>query len=92
MFLHLNVTLSFVLISSKAWSKDKPNILVIFTDDVGISNVGAYHRGLMSSQTPNVDSIARWTSSPAWLPWYADRASTSRGFMACLLPTASIEG
>lgn len=39
-------------------SQDKPNILVIFTDDIGISNISAYHRGVMSSETPNIDSIA----------------------------------
>jgi arylsulfatase A-like enzyme len=31
---------------------------VIFTDDVGIANVSAYHRGVMSSRTPHIDSIA----------------------------------
>lgn len=40
-------------------SQDKPNILVIFTDDIGISNISAYHRGVMSSHTPNIDSIAK---------------------------------
>jgi arylsulfatase len=39
-------------------SQDKPNFLVIFTDDIGMSNISAYHRGLMSSHTPNIDSIA----------------------------------
>ncbi len=37
---------------------EKPNIFVIFTDDIGISNLSAYHNGVMSSQTPNIDSIA----------------------------------
>ncbi|PKG58863.1 sulfatase [Shewanella sp. GutDb-MelDb] len=39
-------------------AKDKPNIFVIFTDDIGISNLSAYHNGVMSSRTPNIDSIA----------------------------------
>lgn len=39
-------------------AEDKPNILVIFTDDIGLSNLSVYHRGLMSSETPNIDSIA----------------------------------
>src|SRR5210317_1811004 len=39
-------------------SQNKPNFLVIFTDDIGISNISAYHRGVMSSETPNIDSIA----------------------------------
>ena len=37
----------------------KPNILIILTDDVGLLNIGAYHRGLMSSKTPNIDRIAK---------------------------------
>ncbi|WP_425498140.1 arylsulfatase [Oceaniferula marina] len=36
-----------------------PNILIILTDDVGMLNVGAYHRGLMSSRTPNIDRLAK---------------------------------
>ena len=39
-------------------AQEKPNIFVIFTDDIGISNLSAYHNGVMSSQTPNIDSIA----------------------------------
>ena len=41
-----------------AQSSGQPNILVIFTDDVGLSNVGAYHQGLMSGRTPHIDSLA----------------------------------
>jgi arylsulfatase len=37
----------------------KPNILVIMTDDVGIWNISAYHRGMMGGSTPNIDRIAR---------------------------------
>jgi len=36
----------------------KPNILVIMTDDVGMWNVSAYHRGMMGGRTPNIDRIA----------------------------------
>jgi arylsulfatase A-like enzyme len=36
----------------------KPNILVIMGDDVGWFNVGAYHRGIMSGKTPNLDQLA----------------------------------
>lgn len=38
--------------------KDKPNILVIFGDDIGVPQVSAYTRGLMGYQTPNIDRIA----------------------------------
>ncbi|MBR1121125.1 arylsulfatase [Bradyrhizobium lablabi] len=37
----------------------KPNILVIFGDDVGIANISAYSNGLMGYETPNIDRIAR---------------------------------
>jgi arylsulfatase len=37
----------------------KPNILVIFGDDIGISQVSAYTMGMMGYRTPNIDRIAR---------------------------------
>ena len=37
----------------------KPNILVIFGDDVGYWNVSAYNRGMMGFRTPNIDRIAK---------------------------------
>ena len=36
----------------------KPTILVIMGDDVGWFNIGAYHRGIMSGKTPNLDKLA----------------------------------
>ena len=36
----------------------KPNILVIWGDDIGIWNLSCYHRGTMGSRTPNIDRIA----------------------------------
>ena len=38
--------------------KKKPNIVVIMTDDVGVWNISAYHRGMMGGRTPNIDRIA----------------------------------
>jgi arylsulfatase A-like enzyme len=37
----------------------KPNILVIFGDDVGIANISAYSGGLMGYETPNIDRIGK---------------------------------
>jgi arylsulfatase len=37
---------------------DKPNILVIWGDDIGMWNISAYHRGMMGGTTPNIDRIA----------------------------------
>jgi arylsulfatase A-like enzyme len=36
----------------------KPNIIMIMADDVGWFNIGAYHRGIMSGRTPNLDRLA----------------------------------
>src|SRR5271157_4336055 len=38
---------------------DKPNILVIWGDDIGISNLSCYSHGLMGYKTPNIDRIAK---------------------------------
>ena len=40
--------------NSQAQDK-KPNILFIMGDDIGIWNIGAYHRGMMAGRTPNLD-------------------------------------
>ncbi|MEA3418066.1 MAG: arylsulfatase, partial [Campylobacterota bacterium] len=37
----------------------KPNILVMWGDDVGYSNASVYNQGMMGYQTPNIDSIAK---------------------------------
>jgi arylsulfatase A-like enzyme len=36
----------------------QPNIVVIMADDIGMWNIGAYHRGIMAGRTPNLDQIA----------------------------------
>lgn len=46
--------LLFVLIQAQ----DKPNILVIWGDDIGRSNISAYTMGMMGYRTPNIDRIA----------------------------------
>lgn len=38
---------------------DKPNILVIFGDDIGYFNLSAYNQGMMGYETPNIDRIAK---------------------------------
>ena len=53
------------LVAPAAAQEKKPNILVIMGDDVGWFNIGAYHQGIMSGKTPNLDKLAVPTSSPA---------------------------
>jgi len=58
---------------------DKPNILVIWGDDIGVHNISAYNHGIMGYQTPNIDRIAKegalFTDSYAQQSCTAGRAS-----------------
>jgi hypothetical protein len=58
----LTLAFGLVLIAGVADAQQKkPNIVVIFGDDVGIWNLSAYHayhRGIMGGSTPNIDRIA----------------------------------
>jgi arylsulfatase len=53
----------------------KPNILFIMGDDVGWFNIGAYHQGIMSGKTPNIDRIAR--EGMRFTDYYAEASCTA---------------
>ena len=53
----------------------KPNILVIMGDDVGWFNIGAYHQGIMSGKTPNLDKLAR--EGMRFTDYYAEASCTA---------------
>ncbi len=53
----------------------KPNILVLFGDDIGYWNVSAYNRGMMGYRTPNIDSIA--TEGAVFTDAYAQQSCTA---------------
>ncbi|UXN63782.1 arylsulfatase [Phyllobacterium sp. A18/5-2] len=53
----------------------KPNILVIFGDDIGISNISAYSHGLMGYSTPNIDRIGR--EGIMFLHYYGEQSCTA---------------
>src|SRR5450759_2699813 len=59
--------------------QQKPNILVIWGDDIGVHNISAYNHGMMGYQTPNIDRIAKegalFTDSYAQQSCTAGRAS-----------------
>jgi arylsulfatase len=48
-----------LVFASTAAAQDKPNILVIWGDDIGVHNVSAYNHGVMGYQTPSIDRIAK---------------------------------
>ena len=56
-------------------SGKKPNILVIMGDDVGWFNIGAYHRGMMSGKTPNLDKLA--AEGMMFTDYYAEASCTA---------------
>ena len=53
----------------------KPNIVVIMGDDIGMWNIGAYHRGLMAGRTPNLDKIA--AEGTIFTDYYAEASCTA---------------
>jgi arylsulfatase A-like enzyme len=54
---------------------EKPNIVVIWGDDIGVLNISAYSRGLMGYQTPNIDSIA--AEGMMFTDYYAEQSCTA---------------
>jgi len=53
----------------------QPNILVIWRDDIGQFNVGAYNLGMMGYKTPNIDRIAR--EGALFTDWYGQQSCTA---------------
>jgi len=51
-------SLLLLLAAMQVSAADKPNMLLIWGDDIGWFNVSAYNRGMMGYRTPNIDSIA----------------------------------
>ncbi len=76
------ITTLAVLILAAAFSvqtsyaqQQRPNILVIFGDDVGMWNISAYHRGMMGGSTPNIDRIAN--EGALFTDYYAQQSCTA---------------
>jgi arylsulfatase len=61
--------------SAQQQSQRPPNILVIMGDDVGWFNIGAYHRGMMSGKTPNLDKLA--SEGMMFTDYYAEASCTA---------------
>lgn len=67
------------LMSSNSWAqtaaKKKPNILVIWGDDIGYWNISAYNQGMMGYKTPNIDRIAK--EGALFTDWYGQQSCTA---------------
>ena len=60
---------------SSAAAQDKPNILVIWGDDIGQSNISAYTMGVMGYRTPNIDRIAE--EGMIFTDYYGEQSCTA---------------
>jgi arylsulfatase len=65
----------FLLTSIAASAADKPNILVVWGDDVGQSNISTYTHGLVGYKTPNIDRIA--DEGMAFTDYYGEQSCTA---------------
>jgi arylsulfatase len=72
-FLMLSALLAFA--AGSALAADKPNIVVIMGDDIGWFNIGAYHQGMMSGRTPNLDKMA--AEGMRFTDYYAEASCTA---------------
>ncbi|MDW7694668.1 arylsulfatase [Flammeovirgaceae bacterium SG7u.111] len=69
------ITLLSIFFSSAVFAQKKPNILVIWGDDIGWANVSAYNHGMMGYKTPNIDRIAN--EGAMFTDWYAQQSCTA---------------
>jgi arylsulfatase A-like enzyme len=56
-------------------AQKKPNILVIWGDDIGYWNISAYNQGMMGYKTPNIDRIAK--EGALFTDWYGQQSCTA---------------
>ena len=64
-------TVSFTVYASDS----KPNIVIIWGDDIGQTNVSAYSKGMMGYQTPNIDRVAN--EGVIFTDYYAEQSCTA---------------
>ncbi|MFZ0399279.1 MAG: arylsulfatase [Methyloceanibacter sp.] len=68
--------LSIVVVPATAQAQQqRPNILFIMGDDIGWFNIGAYHQGIMSGKTPNLDRLA--SEGMRFTDYYAEASCTA---------------
>ncbi|MCI0387639.1 MAG: arylsulfatase [Acidobacteria bacterium] len=56
-------------------NQTKPNILIIWGDDIGWFNISAYNHGIMGYRTPNIDRIAK--EGTMYTDWYGQQSCTA---------------
>jgi arylsulfatase A-like enzyme len=71
----LTLGLAFSGAANAQTAAKPPNIVVIMGDDIGMWNIGAYHRGMMAGRTPNLDRIAK--EGMLFTDYYAEASCTA---------------
>jgi arylsulfatase len=69
------VALAALFVPFAAQAEDKPNILVIWGDDIGQSNISAYTMGLVGYKTPNIDRVAK--EGVIFTDYYGEQSCTA---------------
>jgi len=70
------VALAFAALgATPGFAQDKPNILVVWGDDVGQSNISAYTMGMVGYRTPNIDRIA--SEGMVFTDYYGEQSCTA---------------
>ena len=76
-FAFMFLTLPIVFGLSASADEKKPNILVIFGDDIGLTNISAYGQGVVGYTTPNIDRLAK--EGLQFIDYYAERTAVRLG-------------
>lgn len=66
---------NLIVAAAAAQSGKKPNICIIWGDDIGQSNISAYTHGLMGYHTPNIDRVAK--EGMMFTDYYAEQSCTA---------------
>ena len=74
-FIWIVLLTPFLFAIGQVSAAQKPNILVIWGDDVGVHNISAYNHGIMGYKTPNIDRIAR--EGAMFTDFYAHQSCTA---------------
>ena len=66
---------TLVSVPASAQQQQRPNIVIIWGDDIGQSNISAYSRGVMGYKTPNIDRLAN--EGVMFTDYYAEQSCTA---------------
>ena len=69
------ISIVMAIACSQAFAAEKPNIVVIFGDDIGYWNLSYNNRGMMGYKTPNIDRIAQ--EGMIFTDYYAEQSCTA---------------